>query len=274
MFLLPDDFIQRITGVYGYSGSAWLKRLPDLIDEYCQHWSLEMEPPYEPLTYSYTAPGILSDGSKVVLKLAVPNRELSTECEALRIFAGHGSVRLLEAAPEQGVLLLERIIPGGVLMNFDDDERATAIAIEVMQSLWKPISDDHNFPTTADWGKGFKRLRNHFDGGTGAFPDYLVRKAEETFSELVHPKGVIGEPAYETGAFLRNPFPDLLDNVDIVQILERRVDQFSQGLGFDQERILGWAFSQAVLSAWWSYEDNEQDWREMLAVAEIFHDIG
>jgi len=299
MLPLPNDFIQRIIGVFGDPGSAWLERLPTLIDECTQRWSLKLESPYEPLTYSYTAPGICSDGSQVVLKLTVPNRELTTEMEALRIFAGHGSARLLDADPAVGALLLERIHPGQPLDNIEDDERATAIAIDVMQSLWQPVPPDHSFPTTADWGNGLQRLRNLFNGGSGPFPEELVYRAETTFTELsqssskpvllhgdlhhwnilssdrgswlsIDPKGVIGEPAYETGAFLRNPFPNLLKQADNKHIIRKRVDQFSQGLEVDPQRITGWAFSQAVLAGWWSYEDKGQDWVKWLEVAELF----
>jgi streptomycin 6-kinase len=142
-------------------------------------------------------------------------------------------------------------------------------------------------------------LRDRFRGGSGPFPEDMVHRAETIFSELnssmakpvllhgdlhhwnilssdrgswvvIDPKGVVGEPAYEAGALLRNPFPSLLKMPGLNQITSRRVDQLSQGLGFDRQRIIGWAFSQAVLSGWWSYEDNSQDWQEQLEIAELF----
>jgi streptomycin 6-kinase len=77
------------------------------------------------------------------------------------------------------------------------------------------------------------------------------------------PKGIVGEPAYEVGALLRNP--DLMP----LQVQERRVDQLTAELGFDRYRILGWGIAQAVLSAWWSYEDHGHGWESAVACAEI-----
>jgi streptomycin 6-kinase len=85
----------------------------------------------------------------------------------------------------------------------------------------------------------------------------------------IDPKGVIGELAYETGAWIRNPFPELLKWPNPGKTLSRRMDQFAMELALDRERILGWSFYQAVLAAWWSYEDGDQDWENWLAVAEL-----
>ena len=70
----------------------------------------------------------------------------------------------------------------------------------------------------------------------------------------IDPKGVVGEVEYEIGAGLRNPYenPDLLASP---QIVERRVKYYGAKLGLGIERVLGWGFAQAVLSAIWSVED-------------------
>jgi streptomycin 6-kinase len=39
-------------------------------------------------------------------------------------------------------------------------------------------------------------------------------------------------------------------------------------LGFDRERIAGWGFAQAVLSACWDLEDHGTGWEPWIAVAE------
>jgi streptomycin 6-kinase len=74
----------------------------------------------------------------------------------------------------------------------------------------------------------------------------------------IDPKGVAGELEYEAGAALRNPAgrPDLFLSCDIVR---RRMKRFEQVLHLDGDRALRWAFSQAVLSAIWSWEDQAPD---------------
>ena len=83
----------------------------------------------------------------------------------------------------------------------------------------------------------------------------------------IDPKGVLGEPAYEVGALLRN-FWDR-DTSDAVrrQMSARRVAILAETLGFDRRRIAGWGVAQAVLSAWWSYEDHGHGWEWGMAAA-------
>ena len=52
-----------------------------------------------------------------MLKAGVPRPEVDCEIEALRIYAGRGSVLLLQADAERGVMLLERIEPGTTLKS-------------------------------------------------------------------------------------------------------------------------------------------------------------
>ncbi len=85
----------------------------------------------------------------------------------------------------------------------------------------------------------------------------------------IDPKGVLGEPCYEVGAFLRNPFPDLLDKGNPHGLMQRRVDMIVERLGFDRRRVIGWGMSQAVLSAIWCDEDGVDCMDGMLQVAEI-----
>ena len=89
----------------------------------------------------------------------------------------------------------------------------------------------------------------------------------------IDPKGVIGEPAYEVGALLRNIKPSLLHEGNLQQICDRRVAILAEELGFERERIIGWGFAQAVLSAWWDYEDHGRVGQEVLKIAQTLFDM-
>lgn len=296
---LPADFVQTITSLYGAAGVDWLARLPALVAACERRWALTVGAPFA-LTYNYVAPATCADGSAVVLKLGVPNRELTTEIAALRCYAGQGSVRLLAADAGAGALVLERLTPGTPLAQLaaTDDAAATSIAAGVMRRLWRPAPPDHAFPTVADWAAGLGRLRARFGGGSGPLPAALVAQAEALFSDLlasmdapvllhgdlhhhnilaaerapwlaIDPKGLVGEPAYEVGALLRNPLPQLLAWPQPGRLLARRIDQFSAELGLDRARLRGWGLAQAVLSAWWSIEDSGAGWQPAIAIAEL-----
>ncbi|MBU0495285.1 MAG: aminoglycoside phosphotransferase family protein [Chloroflexi bacterium] len=296
--LVPDNLARTLVELHGDRGVEWLADLPALIAHCAQRWSLTVLPPFEPLSYNYVAPAVRADGTEAVLKLGVPNPELLTEIEALRLFDGRGAVRLLGADAEQGILLLERLRPGNPLTTVDDDEEATRIAAGVMHRLWRPAPAEHPFPTVARWALGFDRMRRRFTGGTGPLPPALVDRAERLFADLlassdepvllhgdlhhenirraervpwlaIDPKGVVGEPAYEVGALLRNPFPHLLDEPDPGRLIARRADILAEELGLDRTRLLQWGVAQAVLSAWWSVEDHGSGWEWAIRCAEV-----
>ena len=251
-------------------------------------WQLEVHPPFANLSINYVTPVTLADGTNAVLKLGVPCREINTEIEALRVYGGRGAVRLLECDEKLGALLLERILPGTPLTQLAQDgtdDDATLIACDVMEALWRPVPEKHSFPKVEEWASGITKLREKFQGGTGPLPVKLVEIAEAYFAELlttadaqvllhgdlhhdnileagegnwraIDPKGLVGEPAYEVGAILRNLWQDRNSITHPVKLLDRRTDIFADRLGFDRARIRGWAISQAVLSAWWCVEDD------------------
>jgi streptomycin 6-kinase len=297
MLPLPDSFIRTITTLYGDAGRAWLRGLPALLDELAAHWWLTILPPF-PLSYNYVTPVVRADGTHAVLKVGVPNPELNCEIAALRLYAGQGCAALLAVDEPRAAFLVERLEPGTTLRELPDDEAATHIAAQVMAALWRPLPADHPFPTTATWAAGMERLRAHFGGATGPFPPRLVAQAEGLFRELLassgppvllhgdlhhenilaatrapwlalDPKGLAGESAYEVGALLRNP-PDVETWPDLPRIQARRVSILAEQLGLERERIIGWALAQAVLSAWWSFEDHGEFWEGAIQIAEIF----
>ena len=298
MLTVSREFADRITGAFGSDGEHWLAVLPTTLQELSLKWSLMLDTPFEDMAYNYVTPATRSDGSRAVLKVGVPNPELYFEISALRAFGGRGTVHLLDADSDLGALLLERLDPGQPILDLGDDDHATSAACDVMLELQKVSIDNGSFPTVADWGKGLDRLRFEFGGGTGPFPASIVERAESDLRELsnsmgeprllhadlhhwnvlsarrspwlaIDPKGLIGELEYETGAWIRNPIPALLDWTDARMILRRRIDRIAERLEFDPERILAWGIYQAVLAGWWSYEDGQPNWEKWAAIAEL-----
>ena len=335
MIDLPSEFIQTIQNTFREDGKRWLESFPALLDEASRRWDLTDIRPVSNLSYNFVAMAQQSPrrGSgasdrkrgrsarpsttgfdklnpplrtEIILKLGVPNRELTSEITALKFYAGHGACHLLDADPEKGLLLLERLQPGYMLATLEDDEHATRIAAEVMKNLWQSSSDFNrlttevvptNFIHLKDWFDGFKRLRQRFNGGTGPLPEKLVEIAEALSSELltenkeemllhgdfhhfnvlasergwlaIDPKGVIGSKGYEVGPLLINPIDRFLNGSNPRVQTEKRIAILSEMLGMERERIRSWAICHAILSAWWSVEDGE-DWTYAVRCAEIF----
>lgn len=282
---LPESFKSTVVTTYA-DGAQWLDRLPALIEQMAERWSLSVAPAFPNLSYNWVAPVVRSDGTDAVLKLGPPSHELRCEMAALKRYDGRGAVRLLESDRESGALLMERIRPGVMLSTLADDGEATSIAAGLMRSLWRPLPDDHEFPTLARWFKSLTELRGKFDGETGPIPPRLFEEAETLFAELsasqgevlllhgdfhhynvltaerapwlaIDPKGICGDRAFDTAQYLLNPWEDLLERPDAGRILARRIDQFAEELDLDRARIRGWGLANAVLSVCWAIEDGD-----------------
>ncbi len=249
----------------------------------------------------------------LILKAGVPNRELTSEISALKLFNGDGACQLLESDAERGLLLLERLKPGKMLAELEDDDERTIIAAEVMQKIWRPLLESdsllsnaeqqavrlQSFIQLSDWFEGLKKIRPHFNGGTGPFPKEILERVESFLPELfadknvklmhgdfhhfnilssergwlvIDPKGVIGPAGYEIGPLMLNPWNSLSDRISFRVRAERRVSILSERLSWEREKIINWANAHAVLSAWWSIEDHE-DWKYSLQCAEIFSEL-
>jgi streptomycin 6-kinase len=308
-YIIPENFRKTIREVFPDTGERWLAQLPGLLAGLEERWSIRIDAPF-PLSYNYVAlatcaGGANPAGTTVVLKAGHPNPELTSEMTALRLFAGRGIAHLLECDLELGVMLLEHIRPGVPLAELEDDDTATRIAAKVMRQLWldAPADPDHMLRTAAGWGRGFQRLRQEFGGGTGPFPPHLVEQAERLYADLLassgpmrllhgdlhhwnilsaerqpwlalDPKGLIGEAEYEVGALTRNRWPGSSPGKTALRRqANRRLDIFAEVLGFDRQRMLQWCMAQAMLSAWWSYEDHHVVEAGMITFTETLSDM-
>lgn len=295
-----QEWRRRVVDVRGAAGVAWLDRLPTIIADCAARWSLTVLPSFEDLSYNYVAPAVRQDSTPVILKAGVPHPALRREIAALQHFDGDGMVRLLEVDPEQGVLLLERLLPGTPLADLPTDEQVTQVAAGLMRALWKPLPADHPFVTVAEWAADLDELRAHYDGGYGPFPRALVDRAQALFAEflgaghepvLLHgdfhpenvlksqrqpwlaidPKGVVGPRLYDVATFV-NSLPQLPVG-QLSAFVERRVDQLTHELGFDREQVLGWALAQSVLAGGWSFENHGCGWEQSFAQAQLFDSL-
>lgn len=189
---LPPEFISTITNTFGEDGESLISNLPSLVEEASVRWHLADVQPVPMLSYNFVAFAKCGDDA-VVLKIGVPRDELTSEIAALRLFHGEGACRLIHADEERGFLLLERLYPGEMLAEMKDDEKATHIAADVMQKIWRPMESGNSLSNTqkqasgvqsfirlSDWFDGLNRLRALFNGGTGPLNEKLVERTERS----------------------------------------------------------------------------------------------
>ncbi|MBE3117909.1 MAG: phosphotransferase [Candidatus Atribacteria bacterium] len=296
-FNLPPAFVNNVTAAFGNPGLRYLAALPDLLAEAAHRWDLTPGKPFL-LSYNYVCAVTRADGTPAVLKIGVPNRELTSEIKTLRVYAGQGACRLLEADADQGLLLLERLQPGTMLATLKDDDRATEIAAEVMQAIQRPVPKGDGFLSLREWFDELKGLRPRFGGGTGPFSEKTVEIVEglvrELFAEdrpqvllhgdfhhfnillsergwlVIDPKGVAGPAEYEIGPLLLNPWGEMPDETEAIQRTQRRIAILAERLGFDRQRLWAWAICHSLLSTWWDMAEDGSGGEYSRAWTEIF----
>ena len=263
-------------------GAAWLERLPRLVDECAELWSLRIGEPFE-AHVSYVAPAELPDGRRAVLKVNLPEPESEREPDALLHWDGDGAVRLLAHDPGRRALLVERCEPGTQLWQVVDEEEANRAAAAVLRRLWRPPPAEHAFRLLVDlaaqwteelparWerlGRPFERplleeavgflreagpsqgrpvvLHQDLPGGN------VLRAARHPWL-AIDPKPLVGEREFDTASLLRDRRPELLADPGAAARVRRRLDQLAAELGLDRERMRGWGVAHAL--AWNGDED-------------------
>ncbi len=252
-------------------GAEWLERLPAIVAECAERWSLELEPPFEPARVSLVVPA-----GDVVLKVNFPDEESQYEADALAHF-GDGSVELVAHAPDLRALLIERCRPGTTLWQVSDDAQATGIAATVLASLWRAPPSEHPFrllegealkwidELPADWealGRPFEQalldeavaalrdlgptqgdavvLHQDFHGGN-------VLHAERRQWLAIDPKPLAGEREFDAASLLRDRRWEL-GRPGADTRIRRRLDLLAAELGLDRERMRLWGIAHAL--AW------------------------
>jgi len=291
---IPEKFVNTVISTWGDTGAHWLKELPSLISYCKEKWQLTHLDPHDNLSYNYILfVNRINDPTKMILKLCPPNPDFKHKIRTLSHYNGHGAVKLLDYDLEKGALLMEAILPGTSLKSYfpKKDLDAVSIVVKIMNQLHsrKLPTNKTGIPTIEQWLK-------HLDFHTHNLPEPLIKKAKELSAHLlkttnatvllhgdlhhdnillhhkewtsIDPKGVVGEPAYEVGAFIRNPMPELLVQKNPSEIIQQRLDQFSTLLCVEKLRLCQWCFVQAVLSACFAYEDNV-NWRQWIECAEL-----
>lgn len=213
----------------------------------------------------------------VVVKLSRPGGDEWDAGTIVEAFGGRGMARAYAHRP--GAVLLEWLTPGTPLTTLTlagQDDEATAILADVLQRLVAPIVPE-GCPTVEQWGQSFAA---YLGGGNREIPQALVERGRTWYDVLatsqqqrrllhgdlqhhnvlhdaqrgwlaIDPKGVVGETEYDLGASLRNPSESFTTR----QVLERRLAIYGARLPIALDRVLAWAYAQAVLSVIWECED-------------------
>jgi streptomycin 6-kinase len=258
------------------AGAAWLDRLPGLVEECAERWSLVLGQAFPYAYASLALPARLPDAGSAVLKIKFPDRESEHEAPALARWNGEGAVRLLAHDPQRHALLLERCIPGTPLSDLEQDA-ALDVLVGILPRLWKPAGPP--FRPLADeatwWARGlaerWERAGRPFErtmldacldalaslAGSQGPPVLLhqdlhagnVLRAEREPWLAIDPKPLAGEREFGIAALVRGD--ELGRGPGHVR---HRLDRVTTELGLDRDRARLWAFAQTLA---WAFEGDE-----------------
>lgn len=296
---IPDSLYHTMCRVHGNHVKAWLTQVPNILSDLFVKYDLQFVREFDNLSYNWVMV-VKGQQSNFVLKLSPPNPELQSEIAALKAFS-QGMVKLVESDSELGFVLLEHLVPGITLREFAYDALETEIAADIIKKLSSVSKSDFHFKCLSDWLNGFEIYMNksiqtiELDCAlclqAQKLSQWLLDSTKEKIllhGDLHHenilktdsgwkaidPKGIVGDKVYGVGAFLINPYPDIVYHENLKRITLTRLNIFSEHLGYEKERMIQWAFVQAMLSAiWFCDEQSSAGALQMQTMARFFESL-
>jgi streptomycin 6-kinase len=249
---------------------AWRERLPQVVDECVEQWSLALGDPYVQGAGGFTAPAELADGTQAVLKVVFPHRESEHEADALAAWGGAGAVELIARDDPRFAMLIERCDPGTPLALVGADS-ALDVFVALLPRLWIRGGDlFHTVASEAAWWASYlpekwERVAPPFDRALldaamhalGSLPGTqgeLVLLHQDLHAEnvlaarrepwlAIDPKPLLGEREFAVAPIVRSS-----ELGHGRRDVEHRFERLVSELGLDRERARGWTIAQTL--AW------------------------
>lgn len=275
MIQVPQSF--RAFGRWqreGEAGIRWLAAVPDIVAELCEQWGLRLDG--EPMHGDNgLAVPVLRDGEPLILKVGWPDHLVEEQALALRLWDGQGVVRLFEADPAVGALLLERLDDRRCLSDLPLEQAVPIIGM-LLRRLAIPAPSDHQNRTTAEvatelhgsLGPRWEAISHPFtsdvlDAAVGlaerlstAAPAVMVDSDLHYAQVLggwrdpwlvIDPLVLVGDIEYQCAQLLWTRFDEMSDGAQ----LRWRLDALIDAAALDPARARAWTILRAVGYCLW-----------------------
>jgi streptomycin 6-kinase len=268
----------------GAPGRAWLKTLPDQVTELERRWSIVAEDSFTGGTAAFVADARTLDGTRVVLKIIVPDPHFTDEIGTLVRAAGRGYVRLLAHDAGRRAMLLEALGPSMGRTGLTPEEqlatlcrllrqawdvpragtgpmavamdKATSLAT-LVTSLWERLDGPCSARARAQALRFAERRAAAFNPGgcvlvhgdaapANALRVLADRPGAETGFVFVDPDGFVGDPAYDLGVALRDWCPEILSAADPMTQTRGYCRLLASASGLDEQAIWEWGYLERV----------------------------
>jgi streptomycin 6-kinase len=279
------------------SAGRWVDRLPGLVAEFLDRWRLRIDGRPMHGVCALVLPVRTAEGAPAALKLSWPHPEARDEHLALDVWAGDGAVRMLDAAPADYVVLLERLDPERDLSSVPLEE-----ALFCTGQLLARLAVKSDLPFVGvherarDWATELANARRYPPSGV---PARLLDRAAAVLGDLVDsadrvllhtdlhyenvlagerepwlvidPKPLAGDAAFDVAPLLWNRWDEAVSSADLGAHLRWRADVVAECAGLDRQRVAGWVVVREVVEALDAVASGDAGFRDMsVAIANAF----
>ena len=183
---VPVGLVETTARREGDAGRMWLQELPRMVDAACRRWHCHVDGEPTHGQVALVVP-VRHLAGPAVMKLSFPHSGNLGEADALRTFAGHGAIELLETDDAGLVLVLERARSQTLADHVVNNDCPVEEAIEVAGDLARRLAVDP-LPaitplahTTEAWRE---EMHAQFAAQPYALPGRALDRASETIEHL------------------------------------------------------------------------------------------
>lgn len=268
--------------IISHFGETFYNALQAKLERYINEWHLSE---LEQIDY-YSVNCIYKCVSEIhgscILKIGNPCRETLTEYNALREYDGTSFCRLYKADVQNGVLLIERIIPGSRLRDITHIDKRLDIFCDLFANLHKTPSDKSLYPTYLGWvtriaaymrgREDYKTLSAYMDEAEkicrrlwdkypgemllhGDFHHDNILLGSYCKYRIIDPKGVVGDRVFDIPRFILNEFEDEITDGFKAKYLYI-IKTLSEKLNIPEGDILKLVFVEMCMAHCWNVESS------------------
>lgn len=270
------------TSIINRFGHPFYDKVVKDIETYADRWaltSLQLIP-------SYSANLVFRCHSELhgaaVLKMShAPFGGIKTEWQTLTHYAGRRMCQVFDVDLDTGVMLEEGLMPGTPLREEEDLDKRLDVFCSLYRDMHLPPAAADPYPTYADW---VNRITDYMGTRSDCIALYEhMRRAQEMLVSMsalyaqqmllhgdfhhdnillgedgdyriIDPKGVIGDPVFDTPRFILNEFGD-----DITPELQPKINHtiavFEQKLQIPGRILRQCLYIETTMGVCWSVQD-------------------
>jgi len=259
----------------GEAGARWHAALPATLDALAADWHLDVRRPLPGGSAAYVVGVRDHHGHDLVLKVALPEDDLSDQGRVLATARGRGYARLHAHDPARHALLMEHL--GDSLDRASlEPEPALDLLVDTLGEAWAGQSEPG--PGGPDKAAALGEMVRDLDAALGGPTDPRVMRTALDHAErlagwggrrvvahgdphpanllrapdgrgtgwvFVDPDGLAADPAYDAGVLLRD-WCRRLQGTGARSLLAAWCARVADRAGLDFERVWAWAFLERV----------------------------